>query len=397
MQPAGVIPEGAHRQGQGAAVCRDIDQGVGVRFAAPGEVEEGELSGAIAVQGRGQGDPDLQGAFVQRGEGAHPSLVARVPAHPAKQGVERPQSAHSAADKQGQADRGQGADTRQQAESVQPAHQIDDWGQPVDHPEALVTYYGEQAHHHQGQQQIETPLPQGIAEAVPEGIVASTSTSTSTSTAARRPGQPVGGDGPLGGFHQQPVCRQGAGGPEGAAAMQVQHAIQPAAPGFESGKAQSQQQREGHGTQTKQAGQDQQLVAPGPDAVWPGGQASQPNQGQPKWQCPAEGYGFHDCLLVIYLLLHTPVVARVCHRRHLCVAECDKGGGVTGRTNSLSQGECAVWFLPARWRDGGSIRARGGCPSLRQEVDVLVFRQNEPFISRGVCCLVLTSEMACWR
>ncbi|MNS98141.1 hypothetical protein D3C72_1324990 [compost metagenome] len=274
VQPVGVIPEGAHRQGQGAAVRRDIDQGVGMGLAAPGEVEEGELARTVARQGGGQGDPDLKGTFVQRGEGADRSLAARILAHPAKQGVERAHGAQPAPHQQGQTDRRQDADARQQAEPVQPAHQVDDRGQPVDHLEALVAHHRKQAHHHQGQQQIETPFPQGIAEFVPQGIVAS------ASTAACRPGQPVGGDGPLGGFHQQPVGHQGAGGPERAAAMQVQHAIQPATPGFEPGQAQGQQQGEGHGTEAKQTGQDQQFMAPGPEAGGPLGHAKQPDEGE---------------------------------------------------------------------------------------------------------------------
>ncbi|MNQ56328.1 hypothetical protein D3C85_704480 [compost metagenome] len=163
VQPVGVIPEGTYGQGQGEAIRRDVHQGIGVGLAAPGEVEEGELARIVVAKGSGKGNLDLQGTFIQRGEGEHRSLVARILAHPAKQGVAGPEGAQPATQQQGQADRCHDADARQQAECVQPAHQVDDGGQPVDHLEALVAHHGKQAHHHQGDQQIETPFTQGIA------------------------------------------------------------------------------------------------------------------------------------------------------------------------------------------------------------------------------------------
>ena len=128
------------------------------------------------------------------------------------------------------------------------------------------------------------PTPQGIAEFVPQVIAAC------ACTAACRPGQPVGGDGPLG----LPPAASGPSGcqwPRGLLVVQAQHAIQPATPGLEPGQA--------------WASSRERVMAPRPSrpvrisSSWrqarrwrPLGESSEPEQGEGQGRAQTRDAGF---------------------------------------------------------------------------------------------------------
>ncbi len=266
-QLAGMIPQRPHRNHQLTLVGRHPHQGKGVRPLLGIKLEEGKLAWPVVRQRRLQ----LQGEFtgtVRQGAQRHYAALMAIPlTGQAQQGVNRSHSPCAAQQRDPEPHGCQQANLGQQAETVYPPRQIDERRKTVDHPKAAIAHQRQQAHHHQGYQQIEAPLPQRIAKGMQGEAIASPCSRPATSPPAGRPGQPAGRHRPLGCFHQQPVTGQGQGRGHGAVTMEPQHAIQPATPDFQPRQTQRQQQGQRHVAQPQQTGQQQHLMAPGPDAV----------------------------------------------------------------------------------------------------------------------------------